>query len=148
MERRPAAANRRGADAADAERDPSPEERAAELREKLPDLEAALAAFGGSGLPYATRHPNRFASPFDAARLRAEPREIRRELADLETRPGARPRCSRTPRPRAARRLPERARRLPERARPPAVYRRVSSNGGPSGRERSTESAGSIATTR
>ena len=82
-----------GADAADAEQDSSPEERAAELREKLLDLEAALATLGVSGLPTAPRHPNRFTSPFDAARLRAEQREIRRELADLESRPGdARPR--------------------------------------------------------
>lgn len=81
-----------GADAADAEQDSSPEERAAELREKLLDLEAALATLGVSGLPTAPRHPNRFTSPFDAARLRAEQREIRRELADLESRPGdARP---------------------------------------------------------
>ena len=85
-----------GADAADAEQDPSPEERAAELREKLLDLEAALATLGVSGLPTAARHPNRFTSPFDAARLRTEQREIRRELADLESRPGdARPRRAR-----------------------------------------------------
>ena len=81
-----------GADAAEAERGPSPEERAGELREKLLDLEAALVALGVSGLPTATRHPNRFTSPFEAARLRAEQREIRRELAELETRPGARAR--------------------------------------------------------
>ena len=81
-----------GADAAEAERGPSPEERAAELREKLLDLEAALAALGVSGLPTAARHPNRFTSPFEAARLRAEQREIRRELEELETRPGTRPR--------------------------------------------------------
>ena len=84
-----------GAGAAAAEEDPSPEEReqrAAELREKLLDLEAALAALGVSGLPTAARHPNRFVSAFDAARLRAELREARRELAELESGTGARPR--------------------------------------------------------
>lgn len=84
-----------GADAAAAEEALSPEEReerAAELREKLLDLEAALAAIGVSGLPTATRHPNRFGSAFDAGRLRAEQREARRELAELESGVGPRPR--------------------------------------------------------
>lgn len=84
-----------GADAAAAEEALSPEEReerAAELREKLLDLEAALAALGVSGLPTAARHPNRFVSAFDAGRLRAEQREARRELAALESGTGGRPR--------------------------------------------------------
>ena len=84
-----------GADAAAAEEALSPEEReerAAELREKLLDLEAALAALGVSGLPAATRHPNRFVSAFDAGRLRAEQREARRELAELESGTSTRPR--------------------------------------------------------
>ena len=84
-----------GADAAAAEKALSPEEReerAAELREKLLDLEAALAALGVSGLPAATRHPNRFVSAFDAGRLRAEQREARRELAELESGTSTRPR--------------------------------------------------------
>ena len=61
-------------------------ERAAELRERLLDIEASLAAIGGSGLPVAPRHPNRFESALDAARLRAEREEIGRELDALTRR--------------------------------------------------------------
>lgn len=91
----PAGPGDTGADAAEAEEGLSPEERkerAAALREKLLDLEAALATLGVSGLPTAARHPNRFVSAFDAGRLRAELRETRRELAELESGTGARPR--------------------------------------------------------
>ena len=61
----------------------SDRERERELRERLLDVEASLAALGVSGLPFAPRNPNRFTSAFDAARLRAEEREIRRELREL-----------------------------------------------------------------
>lgn len=64
-------------------RDTDPAEREAELRARLLDIEASLAAIGASGLPFAARNPNRFQSPLDAARLRAEQEEIRRELAEL-----------------------------------------------------------------
>lgn len=73
----------------------SDRERERELRERLLDVEASLAALGVSGLPFAPRNPNRFTSAFDAARLRAEEREIRRELRELAAPAGenaARPR--------------------------------------------------------
>lgn len=73
----------------------SDRERERELRERLLDVEASLAALGVSGLPFAPRNPNRFTSAFDAARLRAEEREIRRELRELADAAGenaARPR--------------------------------------------------------
>ena len=78
-----------------AEERKSDRERERELRERLLEVEASLAALGVSGLPYAPRNPNRFTSAFDAARLQAEQREIRRELRELEApagRSGARPR--------------------------------------------------------
>ena len=68
----------------------SDRERERELRERLLDVQASLAALGVSGLPFAPRNPNRFTSAFDAARLRAEEREIRRELRELADRAGER----------------------------------------------------------
>ena len=53
--------------------------REAEIRERLLEIEVSLTAIGVSGLPYAQRNPNRFQSPFDAGRLRAERRELRLE---------------------------------------------------------------------
>ena len=58
-------------------------EREAEIRERLLDIEASLAAIGVSGLPAAARNPNRFQSPLDAGRLRAEAEELNRELDAL-----------------------------------------------------------------
>lgn len=69
----------------------SDRERERELRERLLDVEASLAALGVSGLPFAPRNPNRFTSAFDAARLRAEEREIRRELRELADPAGENP---------------------------------------------------------
>ena len=54
-------------------------EREAEIRERLLDIEASLAAIGSSGLPFAPRDPNRFQSPLDAGRLRAEREALRKE---------------------------------------------------------------------
>ncbi len=83
-----------GEEEADSTFDPEPPaagpteqaERAAELRERLLDIEASLAAIGASGLPVAPRHPNRFESALDAARLRTEREEIGRELDALTRR--------------------------------------------------------------
>ena len=47
-------------------------ERDRELRERVLDIEAALAAIGASGLPQSPRYPNRFQSALDAPRLRTE----------------------------------------------------------------------------
>ena len=58
-------------------------EREAAIRERLLDIEASLTAIGISGLPYAQRDPNRFQSPLDANRLRAEQEELNRELDAL-----------------------------------------------------------------
>ena len=58
-------------------------EREAEIRERLLDIEASLAAIGASGLPTAQRNPNRFLSPLDTNRLRAEAEELNRELDAL-----------------------------------------------------------------
>ncbi len=58
-------------------------EREAEIRERLLDIEASLTAIGSSGLPTAQRDPNRFQSPLDANRLRAEQEELRQELDSL-----------------------------------------------------------------
>lgn len=58
-------------------------EREAEIRERLLDIEASLTAIGSSGLPAAPRNPNRFQSPLDTSRLRAEREGLHRELADL-----------------------------------------------------------------
>ena len=58
-------------------------EREAEIRERLLDIEASLTAIGSSGLPYAQRNPNRFRSPLDTNRLRAEQEELRQELEAL-----------------------------------------------------------------
>ncbi len=71
--------------------EPDRAERIAALRERLLDIEASLAAIGASGLPYATRDPNRFRSGFDAARLRAEQEEIREELRELTVSPESPP---------------------------------------------------------
>lgn len=57
--------------------------REAEIRERLLDIEASLTAIGISGLPYAQRDPNRFQSPLDTNRLRAEQEELRQELDSL-----------------------------------------------------------------
>ncbi len=59
------------------------EAREAVLHQRLLDLEAALVSVGASGLPIAPRDPNRFHSVLDAARIRAEMRDVRRELTDL-----------------------------------------------------------------
>ncbi|MCY3744713.1 MAG: hypothetical protein OXH05_00655 [Acidobacteria bacterium] len=59
------------------------EEREAEIRERLLDIEASLTAIGSSGLPFAQRNPNRFLSPLDTNRLRAEAEELNRELDAL-----------------------------------------------------------------
>lgn len=59
------------------------EEREAEIRERLLDIEASLTAIGSSGLPTAPRNPNRFQSPLDTNRLRAEQEELNRELDAL-----------------------------------------------------------------
>ena len=59
------------------------EEREAEIRERLLDIEASLAAIGVSGLPTAPRNPNRLQSPLDASRLRAEQDALRQELDAL-----------------------------------------------------------------
>lgn len=59
------------------------DEREAEIRERLLDIEVSLTAIGASGLPYAQRDPNRFQSPLDAHRLRAEREELRQELETL-----------------------------------------------------------------
>ena len=58
-------------------------ERVPEILERLLDIEASLTAIGASGLPFAQRNPNRFRSPLDASRLRAEQEELRRELNAL-----------------------------------------------------------------
>ena len=58
-------------------------EREAEIRERLLDIEASLTAIGSSGLPTAPRNPNRFRSPLDTNRLRAEHEELNRELDAL-----------------------------------------------------------------
>jgi len=58
-------------------------EREAEIRERLLDIGASLAAIGSSGLPTAPRNPNRFQSPLDTNRLRAEAKELNRELDAL-----------------------------------------------------------------
>lgn len=58
-------------------------EREAGIRERLLDIEASLTAIGSSGLPYAQRNPNRFQSPLDTNRLRAEHEELNRELEAL-----------------------------------------------------------------
>ena len=58
-------------------------EREAEIRERLLDIEASLTAIGSSGLPFAQRNPNRFLSPLDTNRLRAEAEELNRELDAL-----------------------------------------------------------------
>lgn len=60
-------------------------ERVPEILERLLDIEASLTAIGASGLPFAQRNPNRFRSPLDASRLRAEQEELRRELDALVT---------------------------------------------------------------
>ncbi|MXZ61641.1 MAG: hypothetical protein F4228_05875 [Acidobacteria bacterium] len=57
--------------------------REAEIRERLLDIEASLTAIGSSGLPAAPRNPNRFQSPLDTNRLRAEAEELNRELDAL-----------------------------------------------------------------
>ncbi|MYB31854.1 MAG: hypothetical protein F4Y20_04850 [Acidobacteria bacterium] len=57
--------------------------REAEIRERLLDIEASLTAIGSSGLPFAQRNPNRFLSPLDTNRLRAEAEELNRELDAL-----------------------------------------------------------------
>ena len=58
-------------------------EREAEIRERLLDIEVSLTAIGASGLPFAQRNPNRFQSPLDTGRLRAEQDELRQELDAL-----------------------------------------------------------------
>ncbi|MDE2881437.1 MAG: hypothetical protein OXP70_06265, partial [Acidobacteriota bacterium] len=58
-------------------------ERDAEIRERLLDIEASLTAIGSSGLPTAQRNPNRFLSPLDTNRLRAEQEALNRELEAL-----------------------------------------------------------------
>lgn len=58
-------------------------EREAAIRERLLDIAASLSAIGVSGLPTAPRSPNRFRSPLDANRLRAEQEELRQELDSL-----------------------------------------------------------------
>ncbi len=65
---------------------PKPAESESDLRERLADLEAALVGIGASGLPLAPRDPNRFRSALDAARIRAEMEDIRRELAKFPER--------------------------------------------------------------
>ena len=59
--------------------------REAEIRERLLDIEASLTAIGSSGLPFAQRNPNRFQSPLDTNRLRAEQEALRQELQALAT---------------------------------------------------------------
>ena len=59
------------------------EEREAEIQERLLDIDASLTAIGSSGLPTAQRNPNRFLSPLDTNRLRAEQEELNRELDAL-----------------------------------------------------------------
>lgn len=58
-------------------------ERETEIRERLLDIEASLTAIGASGLPAAQRNPNRFQSPLDTNRLRAEAEELKQELDAL-----------------------------------------------------------------
>jgi hypothetical protein len=57
--------------------------REAEIQERLLDIAASLTAIGSSGLPYAQRRPNRFQSPLDAGRLRAEREDLQEELQAL-----------------------------------------------------------------
>lgn len=58
-------------------------EREAEIQERLLDIEASLTAIGSSGLPFSQRNPNRFLSPLDTNRLRAEAEELTQELDAL-----------------------------------------------------------------
>ncbi len=57
--------------------------RETEIRERLLDIEASLAAIGASGLPAAPRNPTSFQSPLDASRLRSEQEDLRQELDAL-----------------------------------------------------------------
>lgn len=57
--------------------------REAEIQERLLEIAASLTAIGSSGLPYAQRRPNRFQSPLDAGRLRAEREELEQERTAL-----------------------------------------------------------------